>query len=150
MVIAPERGWGVFVFTNHTYAGAAGAAWSALSAIRDAGLMPADLVPLSPTLARLLDPMHRLFTSGDVTSITANLAVNFLMDRDAAHRAADITAIKAKSGPCPAPPGVRAQGALEGDYLWHCQNGTLIARALLAPTRTPQIQALDWRFEAKR
>jgi CubicO group peptidase (beta-lactamase class C family) len=150
MVMAPERGWGVFVFTNHTYAGAAAPAWGALTAILEAGLMPADVVPLSPTLARLVEPMHRLFTSGDVATIRANLAVNFLMDRDAAHRAADIAAIKARSGPCPSLPGVRAQGALEADYLWHCEGGTLIAHALLAPTPTPQIQALDWRLEPKR
>ena len=150
MLIAPESGWGVFVFTNHTYAGAAGPAWAALTAIKEAGLMPADVVPLSPALARLVGPMHRLLTSGDIASITPSLAVNFLMDHDAAHRAADIAAIKAKAGDCPRPPGVRALGALEGEYLWHCRNGTLIAHALLAPTPGPQIQALDWRLEPKR
>ncbi len=150
MIFAPESGWGVFVFTNHTYAGAAAPAWGALTAIKEAGLMPSDIIPLSPALARLVAPMHLLFTSGDVNRISANLAVNFLMDRDAAHRRDDIAAITAKSGPCPAPPGVRALGALEGEYLWHCKNGTLIAHTLLAPTPAPQIQAMEWRFEAKR
>ncbi|WP_164155490.1 serine hydrolase domain-containing protein [Sandarakinorhabdus rubra] len=150
MVFAPDSGWGVFVFANHTYANTTGVAWAALTAIKEAGLMKADIVPLSPALARLVDPMHRIFTSGDVNSASANLAVNFLMDRDAAHRTADIAAIKAKSGPCPNPPGVRALGALEGEYLWHCKGGTLIAHALLAPTPTPQIQALDWDFKPDR
>jgi serine-type D-Ala-D-Ala carboxypeptidase/endopeptidase len=149
MVITPDRGWGVFVFTNHTYAGAAGPAWDAMMTLNDASQLKADIIPLSPALARLVQPMHLLFTSGDVTRISANLAVNFLMDRGAAHRRDDIAAITAKSGPCPAPPGVRALGALEGEYLWHCQNGTLIAHTLLAPTPAPQIQAMDWRFEPK-
>jgi serine-type D-Ala-D-Ala carboxypeptidase/endopeptidase len=153
MVIAPDAGWGVFVFTNHTYADADGAAWDVMMALHDAGLMKSDIIPLSPTLARLVGPMHQLFTSGDVATLGNHLAVNLLMDRDAAHRNAEIKAARAASGPCPAPPGVRAHGALEGDYLWHCEKGTLIARTLLAPTQTPQIQTLEWDFvptKAKR
>lgn len=150
MLIAPDRGWGVFVFTNATYAGASGPAWDAMMALADAGLMRADVVPLSPALARLVKPMHALYNRGDVAAIAPLLAINFLMDRDAGHRAADIAAIKARAGACPRPPGVRAQGALEGDFLWHCANGTLIAHALLAPTPQPQIQALEWRLEPRR
>ncbi len=149
MIIAPERGWGIFVFTNRTYAGPAAPAWDALLALHEAGLMPTDVVPLSPTLARLVEPMHQMLTSGDVTANGDILAENLLMDRSAALRNADLTAIKVKSGPCSAKPGVLARGALEGDYMWHCQKGTLIARTLLAPTLAPQIQALDWEYRPK-
>jgi CubicO group peptidase (beta-lactamase class C family) len=145
MIIAPESGWGVFVFANHTYAGPTGLAWAALTAIKDAGLAPNDVLPLSPALAGLAEPMHKVLTTGDVGN--AGLAVNFLMDRDAAHRRADIAAITAKAGRCPNPPGVSAKGALEGEYWWKCERGMIIAYALLAPTPTPQLQALEWRWQ---
>lgn len=148
MIIAPESGWGVFVFTNHTYAGPAGLVWSALTAIKDAGLAPTDIVPLSPALAGLAAPMHAVLTSGDVTK--AGLAVNFLMDRDAAHRRADIDTVMAKAGRCPNAPGVSAKGALEGEYWWKCEKGMVVAYALLVPTATPQLQALEWRFQPAR
>lgn len=147
MVMAPERGWGVFVLTNHTYAGPSAPAWDALIALHAAGLMPTDVVPLSPALATLVEPIHKMLTSGDVRAASANLAGNFLMDRDAAHRAADIAAITAQAGRCSGLPGVAAQGALEGDYLWYCEKGMVIAHALLAPTTTPQLQVLDWRWQ---
>lgn len=144
MVIAPERGWGVFVLTNRTYAGPSPPAWDALIAIADARLAPTDVVPLSPQLAGLVGPMHKIWISQDVRS--ANLAGNFLLDRDAAHHGADIADIMAKSGRCPAPPGVSAQGALEGEYWWKCENGMVVAHVLLAPTQVPQVQALEWRW----
>jgi serine-type D-Ala-D-Ala carboxypeptidase/endopeptidase len=150
MIIAPERGWGIFVFTNRTYAGPAAPAWDALLALHAAKLMPADVVPLSPVLARLVEPMHRIYTNGDIAGHAAFLAENLLMDRSPALRRADIVAIKAQAGPCPEKPGVLPRGALEGDYLWHCQNGTLIAHTLLAPTPGPQIQALEWEFLARK
>ncbi len=144
MVIVPERGWAVFAFANRTYAGPSAPAWDALLALHDAGLMPADVVPLSPTLAGLVDPVHAIYTSGNVAADGGLLAENLLMDRSAALRNRELAAIKARAGACAARPGVLAKGALEGDYLWHCQNGTLIARTLLAPTPRPQIQALEW------
>ena len=149
MVIAPDRGWGVFVLTNGTYAGPSAPAWDALIAIAAAGLAPADVVPLSPHLAQLVAPMHNILTSGDVRSASPQLAVNFLMDSDAAHRAAEIAAITAQAGRCPNPPGVSAMGALEGDYWWKCEKGMIQAHALLAPTPKPQLQALDWQFVPK-
>lgn len=146
MVFAPDRGWGVFVFTNRTYASPTPPAWDALIAIADAGLATKDVIPLSPLLAGLAAPMHDVLTSGDVNK--AGLAVNFLMDRDVAHRRADIAEMTAKAGRCPNPPGVSAMGALEGEYWWKCEKGMVIAHALLAPTPSPQLQALEWRWVA--
>jgi hypothetical protein len=150
MVIAPDRGWGVYVLTNRTYAGPAAPAWDALIAIADAGLAPPDVIPLSPQLAGLAGTMHRLWTTQDVRSASANLAVNFLMDRDAAHRSADMAAISAKAGRCPKPPGVSAMGALEGEYWWKCERGMVVAHVLLAPTPAPQLQTLEWRWIAPK
>jgi hypothetical protein len=99
---------------------------------------------IPPAFAAILLPgkMAHVLCTGN-----AGLAVNFLMDRDAAHRRADIAAITAKAGRCPNPPGVSAKGALEGEFWWKCERGMVIAYALLAPTTTPQLQALEWRWQ---
>ena len=111
------------MLTNRTYAGPAAPTWDALIAIREAGLAPNDVLPLSPALAGLAEPMHKVLTTGDVGN--AGLAVNFLMDRDAAHRRADIAAIIAKAGRCPNAPGVSAKGAREGPVWVKCESGII-------------------------
>ena len=57
------------------------------------------------------------------------------------------TTITAKAGRCPNAPGVLARGSLEGEFWWKCERGMIIAYALLAPTTTPQLQALEWRWQ---
>ncbi|MCU0890230.1 MAG: beta-lactamase family protein [Sandarakinorhabdus sp.] len=147
MVFAPDGGWGVFVFSNNTYAGPAGLAWAALMAIQEAGLMKADALPVSPALQTAAAGVERILASGRVAADPALLAINLLMDRDAAHRDAALAAIRSRTGRCDAPL-LTAAGALEGTLRWRCRNGTLSAQLLLAPTPSPQLQALDWRFEA--
>jgi CubicO group peptidase (beta-lactamase class C family) len=147
MVIAPDSGWGVFVFTNHTYAGPSGLAWAALTAIKEAGLMPADTFPVSAQLKAAAAGVERLRSAGRIAAEPGLLAVNLLMDRDAAHRDADLAAMQAKAGRCQTPAALVANGALEGTLRWPCQGGTLAAHLLLAPTPAPQLQALDWTFE---
>ncbi|MBU6165729.1 MAG: beta-lactamase family protein [Alphaproteobacteria bacterium] len=150
MIIAPDRGWGVFVFTNHTYAGPSDLAWQAMLAIQQAGLMPADAIPASPALTAAAAFAGRVLASGRVDAEPALLAVNLLLDRDAAHRAAEIATVKAHAGRCPPAPAISASGALSGTLVWACANGRLSADLLLAPTQDVRVQGLDWRFEAQR
>jgi CubicO group peptidase (beta-lactamase class C family) len=145
MVIAPDRGWGVFVFTNHTYAGPSDLAWQAMLAIEQAGLMPVDALPVSPALKAAAGFAERALASGTVTGEPALLAANMLMDRDAAHRAADIAAVKARAGRCAAP-SLAASGALSGTLRWACAAGSITAELVLAPTPDVRLQTLDWQF----
>lgn len=148
MIIAPDAGWGVFVFTNHTYAGPSDLAWQTMLALHRAGLMPADAIPVSPALQAAAAFATRALASGRVDAEPAMLAVNLLMDRDAAHRAIDIASLKARAGACAAPT-VHASGALAGTLSWACANGTISADLLLAPTPDVRVQGLDWRFQEK-
>jgi len=147
MVIAPDRGWGVFVFTNHTYAGPSDLAWAAMLAIEQAGLMPADAIPASPALQTAAAFAGRVLASGTVAGEPGYHAVNLLLDRDAGHRAGDIAAVKAKAGPCQPEAKLQPSGALEATLTWQCQNGRISAYLLLAPTADVRVQALDWRFQ---
>jgi D-alanyl-D-alanine-carboxypeptidase/D-alanyl-D-alanine-endopeptidase len=148
MIIAPDRGWGVFVFTNHTYAGPSDLAWAAMLAIEQAGLMPVDAIAASPAIRTAAAFAETALASGTVAGNQALHAVNLLQDRDASHRAADIAAVKAQAGPCAPDPRLVPSGALEATLSWQCQNGTISAYLLLAPTPDVRLQALDWRFQA--
>jgi CubicO group peptidase (beta-lactamase class C family) len=145
MIIAPDRGWGVFVFTNHTYAGPSDLAWAAMLAIEQAGLMPADTLPLSAALKTAAGFAERALARGTVAGEPALLAANMLMDRDTAHRAADIASVKAQAGACGAP-SLSASGALSGTLRWTCAAGSITADLLLAPTPDVRLQTLDWQF----
>jgi serine-type D-Ala-D-Ala carboxypeptidase/endopeptidase len=71
------------------------------------------------------------------------LAMNFLMDRDADHWARDIAALKAAVGRCDTASPIVASTALAGRFTWSCEQGRVNGTILLAPTATPQIQALS-------
>ena len=98
----------------------------------------------SPSLTTAYAAVVKMFTTGSVTSAGDVLAMNFLMDRDAAHWARDITGLKAAVGRCDTSTSVVQSAALSGSFTWRCEHGRINGRILLAPTRTPQIQALSF------
>ena len=69
--------------------------------------------------------------------------MNFLMDRDAAHWAGDIAALKAQVGACDTTAPIAPSGMLSGDFTWTCATGRVRGTLLLAPTLTPTIQSLS-------
>jgi hypothetical protein len=83
-----------------------------------------------------------MFSAGSVTSAADVLAMNFLLDRDAEHRARDFARLKAEVGTCDTSPAIVPTGALAGDFTWNCEHGRVKGQILLAPTSTPQIQSL--------
>jgi serine-type D-Ala-D-Ala carboxypeptidase/endopeptidase len=85
-----------------------------------------------------------MFTAGSVTSAGDVLAMNFLMDRDAEHRARDFAGLKAEVGTCDTAAAIVPTGALAGDFTWHCERGRVKGQILLAPTPTPRIQSLTF------
>jgi hypothetical protein len=86
----------------------------------------------------------KMFTAGSVTSAGDVLAMNFLMDRDAEHRARDFAGLKAEVGTCDTAAAIVPTGALAGDFTWNCEHGRVKGQILLAPTPTPHIQSLTF------
>jgi hypothetical protein len=73
-------------------------------------------------------------------------AVNLFLDRDKAHRKADIDALRAKVGSCaPAAGFDRIENALRGDWTLKCERGSLKVAITLAPTMPPKVQFLSVR-----
>jgi hypothetical protein len=88
------------------------------------------------------DAVKRIVGAGSVTAAGDVLAMNFLMDRDAAHWARDLADLKTQVGMCDTATPITPTGALSGRFTWTCEQGRVQGQLLLAPARTPQIQAL--------
>lgn len=143
MLLVPEAGVGIFVFTNRTYTGAAGIAWDAMFGLDKVGALAFSETPLSPDLAAALDTARAIYAAGDVAVARSSLAMNFLMDRSAADWRSDLAALRTQLGACTGkgePP--HPTGRLSGAFRWQCDKGILDGTILLAPTTPSTIQSL--------
>ncbi len=143
MLLVPEAGLGIFVFTNRTYTGASGTAWDAMFALDKAGALRFAETQVSPEIAAALDTARAIYAAGDVAVANKSLAMNFLMDRSAADWRGDLAALRARLGACAGkgePP--HPTGALSSAFRWQCDKGMLDGMILLAPTTPVTIQSL--------
>jgi len=142
LLVLPDYGVGVFALANRTYAGPTAPVWDAAVAMLRAGDLKARPTPVSSALAAAYAGAARAFVTGSVTVTNELLAMNFLMDRDAEHWARDLASLKAQVGACDTSTPIQPTGALSGEFTWTCATGRVHGDLLLAPTPTPQIQAL--------
>jgi CubicO group peptidase (beta-lactamase class C family) len=144
VLLLPDYGVGIFALANRTYAGPRAPVWDAAVTLLRAGrLKPRSSMP-SPALTSAYAAAVKMFTAGSVTSAGDVLAMNFLMDRDAEHRARDFAGLKAEVGTCDTAAPIVPIGALAGDFTWNCEHGRVKGQILLAPTPTPHIQSLSF------
>ena len=142
VLLLPDYGVGIFALANRTYAGPRSPVWDAAVALLRAGrLKPRSSAP-SSALTTAYASVVKMFTTGSVTSSGDVLAMNFLIDRDAEHRARDFAELKAQVGTCDTSAPIAPAGALAGSFTWRCEHGRVKGELLLAPTPTPRIQSL--------
>ena len=142
VLLLPAFGVGIFALANRTYAGASPPVWdAAVSLLRGGQFKPRAQVP-SSALTTAYQAAARMFTAGSVSAAGNLLAMNFLMDRDAEHRARDFAELKAQVGRCDTTSPIAPNGALAGGFTWTCERGRLKGELLLAPTPAPGIQSL--------
>jgi CubicO group peptidase (beta-lactamase class C family) len=142
MMLMPDHGVGVFVFTNRTYNGGTGAAWDAAVELLRAGVLTGRQIPVSDSLARAYQTAGAIYGSGSVAGAAEQLAMNFLMDRSAENWSRELAKLKDEVGQCDTTSPIKANGSLAGTFTWRCANGRLNGGLLLAPTNPPGIQAL--------
>jgi CubicO group peptidase (beta-lactamase class C family) len=140
--LLPDKGVGIFAFSNRTYSAPSAAAWRALMVLNSAGVLPGRTEPVSPGLAQAYDAARAIWRRGDVTG--APLANNFLMDRDAERWKAEIARVKRDVGECAATEEIAPISAMEGMFTWDCDKGRVRGRVQRAPTRGVTIQALSY------
>ncbi|MGE4063744.1 MAG: serine hydrolase domain-containing protein [Rhodospirillaceae bacterium] len=145
MLLFPERGVGLFVFANRTYAGPTAAIWDAAVALHEAGRLGETAPPpLSGHLAGAYKVAGEVYTAGNVKIAGASLAMNFLMDKAAETWARDLARLKAGAGDCDTGAAVTPTGALSGTFNWRCTHGRIRGSILLSPDTPPRIQRLDF------
>ena len=143
MLLFPERGVGLFAFTNRTYGGPAPAVWQAAAALQKAGwLPPPRAIPASPAVLAAYQSAKTIWRTGSIEAAPGSLAMNFLMDRTAANWSADLARAKAEVGDCRTDGPITPAGALQAHFTWTCERGRIEGDFLLAPTNPPTIQAL--------
>lgn len=142
VLLLPEHGVGIFVFTNRTYAGAAAPAWDAAMALQKAGALKGRTPPVSGALAAAYRAAGAMYEAGDAAAGGKLLAMNFLMDRSAENWKAEFARLKSEVGACDTAAPITATGALAGRFSWRCAHGRLDGQLLLAPTAPAGIQAL--------
>ena len=143
VLLLPDRGIGIFVFANRTYAGPSSAAWDAAVALNKAGQLGSERpMPISAALANAYRAAGSMYAAGSVTAEPDLLSMNFLLDRDADGWARDLAKLKARVGECESTLRVTATGALTGEFMWRCTRGRVKGSLELSPTRPPRIQEL--------
>ena len=142
VLLLPDQGVGLFVFSNRTYAGGTDALWQLASAMNKAGLLRDRRDPVSPVLASAYATARDIYARGDVLAARDRLAGNFLLDRSAEGWRRDLAGIRAQVGACPRDMPVYARGALSANFRWVCERGTVDGFLLLAPTTPVTIQQL--------
>jgi CubicO group peptidase (beta-lactamase class C family) len=144
VLMMPDRGLAVFAFSNGTYAPAGDTVRLAARSLVDSGAFPIIRPEPSPGLIAMRDAAAAIYARGDVAAAPGALAGNVLLDRDAAHRNAELSRLKTDLGACARPVSLTPQSLLEGEAVWACDRGRLRARLLLAPTAQPSLQSLEF------
>lgn len=148
VLLLPEQGVGIFAFTNRSYSGSAAPVWDTAVALNKAGYFKSRVVPTSKELASAYASVGKIYQQGDVGVAGEMLAMNFLLDRDAAGWRRDLAGIKAALGDCDTASPISASGALRGEFIWRCARGRLTGELLLTPTTPARIQALQLKQKA--
>ncbi|HEU4780567.1 MAG TPA: serine hydrolase domain-containing protein [Steroidobacteraceae bacterium] len=149
VLLIPAKGLGVFAFANRTYAGPSGAVWDAAAVLTKAELFKDRSVTLSEDLARAYRTVAAIYKAGSVHGNTDQLAVNFLMDRDAAGWSRDLAKLKKAVGECDTSSAVTATGAHAGDFKWRCKHGRVTGSVLLAPTSPARVQQIKLEVQTR-
>jgi serine-type D-Ala-D-Ala carboxypeptidase/endopeptidase len=143
VLLFPDKGLGIFVLTNRTYAGPNLPALKAALALQATNAFPDRPTQVSKGVAAGYEIVRSIWSAGTV-SITKALALNFLLDRDEVHWARELARLKAQVGACAASEDVSALTAMQGKFAWTCEHGRIEGTFLLAPEGQLELQSLEY------
>ena len=143
VLLMPNQGVGIFAFANRTYAGPYPPVWDAAIAMRKAGYLQSTPPQVGHALASAYRAVGAIYKAGDIAAGSDLLAMNFLMDRDAAAWALRLADLRKEAGECDTTAPLGATSELSGEFTWRCTSGRIVGTVLLAPTQPPRIQSLE-------
>jgi hypothetical protein len=123
-----------------TYAGASPYVRDAAIELVKSGAFPVRAQPASEGLKQAAAVIASIYAASDVMAAREALAMNVLLDSDAAHRNAEIAQLKARLGACKAALPFTSDTAMSATIVYPCERGRLQAQVILAPTRTTTLQ----------
>ena len=144
VLMFPDAGVGLFVFTNRTYSGPSPTLWAAALQLKKAGLLNARVLPVSPELAKAYAAAGDAWRSGGIAPLAPMAAVNFFLDRTTENWKIELGRLKAQVGDCETGAPIHAAGAQTGMFEWSCQRGRIRGRLLLAPPIEAKVQSLAY------
>ncbi|HEX6463056.1 MAG TPA: hypothetical protein VFZ98_01330, partial [Vicinamibacterales bacterium] len=138
----PEYGVGIIAFGNLTYTGWTGTIDQAFDALlRTGGLQPRTVEP-SPALVSARDAAASLVVKWEDAVADRIAAPNLFLDRDKAHRRADVDELHARIGACTPGSGFdHVENALRGSWTMNCERGRARVAVTLAPTLPAKVQS---------
>jgi len=142
ILLIPQKGLAVFALANRTYAGPSGAVWDAAAALSKEDFFKDRKIAVTEDLARAYRAVGAIYKAGSVDANKDQLAMNFLMDRDAAGWSRDLATLKKSVGDCDTSAEITATGAMAGEFKWRCAHGRVTGSVLLAPTKPTAIQQI--------
>ncbi|HEY0012210.1 MAG TPA: serine hydrolase domain-containing protein [Allosphingosinicella sp.] len=142
LLLLPDHDTAIFAMANRTYAGPTPPVFAVAEALHRAGHLRGSRLPVSPALAAAYGVAGSIYRGGALAGQERFLAMNFLLDRSAESWRRQLADMRGKVGQCETGAPVTATGALAGTFTWTCERGRIDGNLLLAPTATPQIQAL--------
>jgi D-alanyl-D-alanine-carboxypeptidase/D-alanyl-D-alanine-endopeptidase len=142
VLMFPEAGVGLFVFTNRTYSSPSPNLWNAALMLKAAGMLNPRPVPVSPQLAKAYDAAGASWRDGVIAPMATMAAVNFFLDRTADNWKLELARLKTQVGDCKTDAPIHAMGTETGSFEWACQRGRIKGRLLLAPPNDYKVQSL--------
>jgi CubicO group peptidase (beta-lactamase class C family) len=142
VLMFPDAGVGLFVFTNRTYSSPSPNLWNAALVLKAAGLLNPRSIAVSPELAKAYAAAAESWRSGAITPVAPMAAVNFFLDRTAENWKLELARLKTQVGDCKTDAPIHAMGTETGNFEWSCQRGKIKGRLLLAPPNDYKVQSL--------
>ena len=142
MMLMPDQGVGVFALANRTYADPSSVVWDTAMALHRAGLVSRPPRTVSDELATAYEAVREMLLLGDVRVRTDQLAMNFLLDRDAEVWGRQLAALRQQLGDWDSRAPLHANSQLAGEFRWPAAHGQLKGTIVLSPTRPTRIQEL--------
>jgi CubicO group peptidase (beta-lactamase class C family) len=138
----PEYGVGVIAFGNLTYTDWTGTIDRVFEALSKTGGLQPRVIEPSPALVSARAAVASLVVKWDDAVADGIASPNLFLDRDKAHRRADLDDLHAKLGACTAGSGFDdLPNALRGSWTMTCERGRARVAITLAPTMPPRVQA---------
>jgi hypothetical protein len=123
--------------------------WDAAAVLTKADAYKDRTRLISEDLARAYRTVGAIYKAGKVTGVESELAMNFLMDRDAAGWSRDLAKLRKSVGDCDTTAVIVATGAMSGEFKWRCTHGRVSGSVLLAPTTPARIQQIKLEVQAR-